>query len=54
VDIKAIRKELGLSKSEFARRVGVSFITVSRWERGISEPSPMAKVNIEKLMKEVK
>ena len=32
--IKNKRKEVGLSKVEFARRVGVSLATVIRWEKG--------------------
>lgn len=49
-----IREKLGLSQEEFAHRVGVSFTTVNRWEKGKSKPSPMAKQNIEKLLKGIK
>ena len=37
--LKKIRQILGgLSQEEFARRIGVSGQTVSRWERGIWNP----------------
>ncbi|MEK6791808.1 MAG: helix-turn-helix domain-containing protein [Deltaproteobacteria bacterium] len=41
-DIKRIRQCLGWSQEALAREVGVSFCTVNRWERGKSQPSPMA------------
>lgn len=37
-EIKAIRKRLGLSQSEAARRVGVSWRTWARWEAGSKIP----------------
>ena len=37
--IKNKRKEVGLSKVEFARRVGVSLATVIRWEKGERTPN---------------
>lgn len=40
--IKEIRACLNLSQIELAERLGVSFATVNRWERGRCEPSPIA------------
>ncbi len=37
-----MRTRLGWSQERLARELGVSFSTVSRWERGDGEPSPMA------------
>ena len=34
----ALRRTLGLSQTAFGARLGVSFMTVSRWERGVKEP----------------
>ncbi|MGH2376190.1 MAG: helix-turn-helix domain-containing protein [bacterium] len=48
-DVKALRKRLGWSQERLARQLGVSFSTISRWERGHGEPSPMA----EKLLQEL-
>ena len=39
-NIQKMRKDLGLSKSEFGRKVGVSSQTVSGWENGDYNPSP--------------
>ena len=36
--IKTIRKRLGLSQDEFARRLGVARVTVTRWENGSRRP----------------
>lgn len=41
-DVKELREALGLTQEEFARMLGVSARTVSRWERGESEPTPLA------------
>jgi predicted ATPase/DNA-binding CsgD family transcriptional regulator len=38
VTLRDSRLALGLSQEEFARRLGVSFATVNRWERGRSKP----------------
>lgn len=40
--IKEIRSCLGLSQSEFAEKLGVSFATVNRWENSRCEPSQIA------------
>ena len=39
VDIVALRKDLGLSQVEFAQLFGAHFMTVSKWERGLTEPT---------------
>jgi DNA-binding transcriptional regulator YiaG len=51
MDIKKIRKDLGLTQEDFARKVGVSWSTVARWEAGKGHPSRLAQRNIEKLIK---
>lgn len=37
--LAAIRKKLGLSQEQMARLLGVSFVTVNRWEGGHSSPT---------------
>ena len=34
--IRQLREKMILSQTEFAERLGVSYVTVSRWERGKS------------------
>lgn len=41
--IKQLRKKLGLSQAEFAKRMGVRQATVSDWETGKQTTSPMAR-----------
>lgn len=36
--IKLARRNAGLTQGQLASAAGVSSITVSRWERGVSEP----------------
>lgn len=40
--IKEIRSRLGLSQTEFADKIGISFATVNRWEKDRSHPSQIA------------
>lgn len=39
MNAKNIRDRLGMTRSEFARVVGVSQASVSRWEAGIQHPN---------------
>src|SRR5262249_40159540 len=47
-NIRALRSKLGLTQARFAELMGVSFVTVSRWENGQSIPSPSALAVITK------
>lgn len=38
MDVKAIRRRLGKSQSEFARMIGVSVSTLQNWEQGRRRP----------------
>lgn len=39
-EIKSRRTALGMTQQDLAEKLGVSHITVSRWERGDALPSP--------------
>lgn len=54
MDIKEIRIKLGVTQEALAHMLGVSFTTISRWERGVGKPSPMAVKHIENLLKQKK
>jgi len=43
VDVKAIRRRLGKSQSEFARMIGVSVATLQNWEQGRRRPEGPAR-----------
>ena len=43
VDVRAIRKRLGLSQSGFARRFGFGVATVRDWEQGRYQPDQAAR-----------
>jgi DNA-binding transcriptional regulator YiaG len=49
-EIKRIRKTLKLSQEAFARRLGVSWISVQRWESGDGE-AHINRENIDKIIK---
>ena len=43
VDVRGIRKGLGLTQAEFARRHGFSLGAVRDWEQGRSSPDPASR-----------
>ncbi len=43
VDVKAVRRRLGKSQSEFARMIGVSVATLQNWEQGRRRPEGPAR-----------
>ncbi len=43
-DVRAIRRKLGLSQSEFAARFGFSVRTVQEWEQGRAVPDRPARI----------
>lgn len=43
VQVKEVRRQLGLSQKELAHALGVSFATVNRWENGKTVPSKLAQ-----------
>jgi DNA-binding transcriptional regulator YiaG len=49
--LAALREGLGLTQTEFGSRVGVSKMTVSRWERGALRPSRRTLTAIERIRK---
>lgn len=44
--LRKLRKEVGLSQEEFAKRLGFSIDAVGSWERGIRNPSSRTLVRI--------
>lgn len=50
--IKALRKHLRFSQEELAKKLGVSFTSVNRWENGQAKPSKLAKKQIEALSRD--
>ena len=43
VELKRIRQLHGWSQEDLARKLGVSFATVNRWENGKTKPSRLAQ-----------
>ncbi len=48
-----LRHRVGLSQEKFAAKLGVTFSTVSRWERQKSMPSPMAFDRMRELLEKM-
>jgi len=46
-----LRQDLQMSQVEFAQLFGVHFMTASRWERGILEPTPYQMALMEQFRK---
>ena len=53
-EIKQARQKLGMSQQKFATKLGVGMMTVSRWERGIAKPSPLALEKLHKILDKTK
>ena len=43
VDVRAVRRRIGLSQAAFARRFGINPRTVQDWEQGRYRPDPMTR-----------
>lgn len=52
IDVKAIRKRLGLTQVEFARRFGFEISSVRNWEQGRRRPEGPARVLLKVIEKE--
>ncbi|GAB4455485.1 MAG: helix-turn-helix domain-containing protein [Anaerolineae bacterium] len=52
VDVKAIRKKVSMSQTEFASAFGVSVATLRHWERGDRKPRGPALVLLNVVAKE--
>lgn len=50
--IRELRILTGLTQEQFAARLGVTYSSVSRWERGRGIPSPLAMQKIEGILKQ--
>ena len=48
-EIRALRDSLKLTQSQFARKLKIDVITVSRWERGAQRPSELAQRQLQRL-----
>lgn len=50
-DLRRLRVRLRLSQEEMAAALGVSYVTINRWENGRHSPSRMAQAKIEAMMR---
>lgn len=51
--IRELRGLTGLTQEQFAARLGVTYSSVSRWERGRGIPSPLAVQKIEGMLQQM-
>src|SRR5688572_30073587 len=47
--IERLRRQFNLTQAQLAEELGVSLVTVNRWERGHAQPSPAAVRRIDLL-----
>lgn len=50
--VKQIREYIGLSQTEMAKKIGVQFATINRWENGHSQPTRLAGESLFALCKD--
>lgn len=48
--VREIRSRLGLTQEQLAARLGVTFPTINRWENSRANPSPLARMQIKRLL----
>lgn len=53
INANLVRKSLGLTQDAFAAKLGVTPMTVKRWEKGTTKPSRMARKLLEEIAKGV-
>ncbi len=51
--IKALREKYGLTRMEFAAKLGVSYFSVIKWELGYHKPSKLSQAQIDRLIAEM-
>ena len=51
VDVKGIRRQLGLSQASFSARFGLSLHTLRNWEQGKRTPDPAARAYLKVIEK---
>ncbi len=51
--VRELRQRCGLTQQEFSACLGVTFVTVNRWENQHSKPSKMAMKLLEEKVKEL-
>ncbi|URD48486.1 DNA-binding transcriptional regulator [Chroococcidiopsis sp. CCNUC1] len=51
--IRDLRLLSGLTQEQFAAELSVTHSSVSRWERGISKPSPLAMQKVEGMLQQM-
>src|SRR5580658_4308066 len=44
IDVKRVRRKLGLSQNDFAEKFGISAATLRNWEQGRRQPGGTARV----------
>jgi len=50
LNVREIRKHLGLTITDLARECGVVYMTAYRWDRGERQPDPRARRRIAELI----
>ena len=48
--VKSLREQLRISQEDLAKELGVSFATVNRWENNKTQPSKLAKKQLEQFI----
>ena len=49
--IRNLREKTGLTQEKFATKLGVTLLTINRWENGRTRPSPLAMQRVEELLR---
>ncbi len=53
MDVKQLRRKLGISRDALARKLGVTYKTVYLWKKGKAQPSPFALEKLKEIEKQL-
>jgi DNA-binding transcriptional regulator YiaG len=48
-EVRALRRDLGMTQEDLAHELGVTVSTVNRWENGHTRPSRLAHAGLDRL-----
>jgi DNA-binding transcriptional regulator YiaG len=51
--VRTLRVKLNMTQEQFAHHIGVTVVTVNRWERGHTYPKGLSLVRLEKVEEEM-
>ncbi|NJR39610.1 MAG: helix-turn-helix transcriptional regulator [Leptolyngbyaceae cyanobacterium CSU_1_4] len=52
--VRQLRQLINFTQAEFAKKLGMSILTIARWKKGRSQPSPLALIQLKSILYKLK